>query len=144
MKTIVGSAILTLVFAAAARAQTDGVERLSINVQASTMTSPGGEEPRVGGGADPGEPGTTVRHGFSLRTASSIAVVRIVRSSRYAFGAIDGFAFASRCRHRRTRSVLMPLNGSTPNSGRTSTLETLAYTSRVRGQSGRSSSHSHA
>jgi len=67
MKTIVGSAILTLVFAAAARAQTDGVERLAINVDASTMTSPGGEEPRVGGGADPGEPGTTVRHGFSLR-----------------------------------------------------------------------------
>ena len=67
MKTLVASAVVTLVFAATARAQTDGVDRLSINVQVSTMYSPGGEEPRVGGGADPREPGTAARHGFSFR-----------------------------------------------------------------------------
>jgi hypothetical protein len=68
MKTLIASAVITLVFAEAARAQTDGVERLSITVQGATVSSPGGEEERVGGGANPNEPGKTVRHGFSLRT----------------------------------------------------------------------------
>jgi hypothetical protein len=65
MKTLIASAIITLVFAPAARAQTDGVERLSIIVQGATISSPGGEELRVGGGANPNEPGRTTRHGFS-------------------------------------------------------------------------------
>ena len=60
------SAVLTLVFAAAAHAQTDGVERLEILVQGATISSPGGEEFRVAGGANPNEPGKTVRHGFSV------------------------------------------------------------------------------
>ena len=67
MKTLITSAVVTLVFAAAARAQTDGVERLFITVQGATISSPGGEEQRVGGGANPNEPGRTARHGFSLR-----------------------------------------------------------------------------
>ena len=66
MKALVGSVIITLVFAAAARAQTDGVERFEILVQGATISSPGGEELRVGGGANPNEPGRTVRHGFSV------------------------------------------------------------------------------
>jgi hypothetical protein len=66
MKALVGSVIITLVFAAAARAQTDGVERFEILVQGATISSPGGEELRVGGGANPNEPGKTVRHGFSV------------------------------------------------------------------------------
>jgi hypothetical protein len=70
MKTLIASAVITLVFAVAARAQTDGVERLVINVQASTIVSPGGEEPSVGGSANSAEPGTTARHGFSLRPDS--------------------------------------------------------------------------
>ena len=65
MKTLIASAVITLVFAAPARAQTDGVERLAINIQGATVSSPGGEEPSVGGGANPNEPGRTVRHGFS-------------------------------------------------------------------------------
>ena len=79
MKTFIASAVITLVFAAAARAQTDGVERLAINVQGATMSSPGGEEQRVGGGANPNEPGKTARHGFSLRPdRCSFAVSRVV------------------------------------------------------------------
>lgn len=65
MKTIIASVVITLVFAAAARAQTDGVERFAITVQGATVSSPGGEEPSVGGGANPNEPGKMVRHGFS-------------------------------------------------------------------------------
>jgi hypothetical protein len=81
MKTLISSAIITLAFAAMARAQTDGVERLAITVQGATMSSPGGEQRRVGGGANPNEPGKTVRHGFSLRPAScSFAVSRVVES----------------------------------------------------------------
>jgi hypothetical protein len=68
MKTLIASVLITLVFATAARAQTDGIERLAITVQGATVASPGGEEERVGGGANPNEPGKTVRHGFSLRT----------------------------------------------------------------------------
>jgi hypothetical protein len=67
MKTIIASAALTLVFAMPAGAQTDGVERFSIIVQGATISSPGGEEQRVGGGANPNEPGVTVRHGLSMR-----------------------------------------------------------------------------
>ena len=67
MKTTIASAVLTLVFAAAARAQTDGVERFSITVQGAGISSPGGEEQRVGGSADRNQPGVTVRHGFSVR-----------------------------------------------------------------------------
>ncbi len=79
MKTLIASAVVTLVFAAAARAQTDGVERLAITVQGATMSSPGGEEQRVGGGANPNEPGKTARHGFSLRPdRCSFAVSRAV------------------------------------------------------------------
>ncbi len=66
MKAVVSSIVLTLVFAAAARAQTDGVERLEILVQGASISSPGGEELRVAGGANPNEPGKTVRHGFSV------------------------------------------------------------------------------
>ena len=66
MKTLIAAAFMTLVFASAARAQTDGVERLSIYVEGATISSPGGEEVRVGGGADASEPGKTVRHGFSF------------------------------------------------------------------------------
>jgi hypothetical protein len=65
MKTLIASVVITLVFAGAARAQTDGVERLSINVQGATISSPGGEQESVGGGANPNEPGKMVRHGFS-------------------------------------------------------------------------------
>lgn len=79
MKRLIASAVITLVFGTPARAQTDGVERFSINVQGATMSSPGGEEVRVGGGADPNEPGKTVRHGFSLRPDRCIwAVSRVV------------------------------------------------------------------
>jgi hypothetical protein len=67
MKTLIASSVILLAFAADARAQTDGVERFAINVEASTISAPGGEEVRVGGGANPNEPGTTARHGFSLR-----------------------------------------------------------------------------
>lgn len=67
MKALVCSAVVMLACAATAGAQTDGVDRLAIHVEASTISSPGGEEMRVFGGANPSEPGTTVRHGFSLR-----------------------------------------------------------------------------
>jgi hypothetical protein len=66
MKAAISSIVLTLVFAAAARAQTDGVERLEILVQGASISSPGGEELRVAGGANPNEPGKTVRHGISV------------------------------------------------------------------------------
>ena len=66
MKTLIASAIIPLAFAAAARAQTDGVERLSIMVQGAAISLPGGEELKVGGSANPNEPGKTVRHGFSV------------------------------------------------------------------------------
>ena len=66
MKAVISSVVLTLVFAAAARAQTDGVERLEILVQGASISSPGGEELRVAGGANPNEPGKMVRHGFSV------------------------------------------------------------------------------
>jgi hypothetical protein len=69
MKTLVGSAIVTIVFTAAAHAQTDGVERLLVMVHGATISSPGGEEQRVGGGANPNET-RTVRHGFSRRPDS--------------------------------------------------------------------------
>ena len=79
MKTLIASAVLTLGFAAAAHAQTDGVERLSIVVQGAAISSPGGEELRVGGGANPNEPGAKTRHGFSLRPDGCVwAVSRIV------------------------------------------------------------------
>jgi hypothetical protein len=65
MKTLIASAVMTLVFATAARAQMDGVERLSIHVEGATVSSPGGEAMSVGGGAYADEPGTMVRHGFS-------------------------------------------------------------------------------
>jgi hypothetical protein len=81
MKTLIMSAVITLVFAAAARAQTDGVERFAITVQASTVSSPGGEEQRVGGGANPNEPGKTARHGFSVRPdRCAFSVSRVVES----------------------------------------------------------------
>jgi hypothetical protein len=67
VKTLIAWMLMTLPFAATTHAQTDGVERLSIFVHAATISSPGGEENRVGGGANANEPGTTVRHGFSLR-----------------------------------------------------------------------------
>ena len=79
MKTIIASAVLTLFFAAGARAQTDGVERFAITVQGAAISSPAGEEQRVGGGANPNEPGVTVRLGFSVRLdGCSWAVSRIV------------------------------------------------------------------
>jgi hypothetical protein len=81
MKTLIALAVFTLGFAATARAQTDGVERLAITVHGATISSPGGEEQRVGGGANPNEPGKTVRHGFSLRPDRCIfAVSRVVES----------------------------------------------------------------
>lgn len=81
MKPSIALAIITLFFAAAARAQTDGVERLSITVQGATISSPGGEELRVGGGANPNEPGKTVRHGFSVRPdGCTWSVSRLVES----------------------------------------------------------------
>ena len=67
MKTLIAPAVITLVFATAARTQTDGVERLSITVQGATISSPDGEELRVGGGANANEPEKTAQHGFSLR-----------------------------------------------------------------------------
>jgi hypothetical protein len=79
MKILIASAVITIAFAAAARAQTDGVERLSITVEGATISSPGGEELRVGGGANPNEAGKTVRHGFSLRSEGcNWAVSRVV------------------------------------------------------------------
>jgi hypothetical protein len=81
MKTLLASAVMTLVFAAAARAQTDGVEGFGITVQGATVSSPGGEELRVGGGANANEPGKIARHGFSLRPDDcSWAVSRVVDS----------------------------------------------------------------
>jgi hypothetical protein len=68
MKTLSASAVVLLVFTGAARAQTDGVDRLVINVQGATVSSPGGEEVSVGGGAIANEAGKTVRHGFSVLT----------------------------------------------------------------------------
>ena len=67
MRAFAASAVMTLAFAAAVSAQTDGVERLVINVEGSALTSPGGVDLRVGGGASANEPGVTVRHGFSVR-----------------------------------------------------------------------------
>lgn len=67
MKGLVGCAAMMLVFAATARAQTDGVERLTVWVQGATLSSPGGEEQRVAGGANANDTGVTTRHGFSLR-----------------------------------------------------------------------------
>ena len=78
MKTLIASALIPLAFAAASHAQTDGVERLVINVQGATIASPGGEEMRVGGGALANEPGKTVRHGFSLRPDCVWFVSRVV------------------------------------------------------------------
>ena len=66
MKAFIAGSVVLLVFAAAAAAQTDGVERLAITVEGATISSPGGEERRVGGGADPSKPGVAVRHGFSF------------------------------------------------------------------------------
>ena len=66
MRGFIVSGVIMLVFAASARAQPDGVERLSITVQGATISSPGGEEMRVSGGADPNKPGVTARHGFSF------------------------------------------------------------------------------
>ena len=81
MKTLITSAVITLVFAGAARAQTDGVERFAITVHAATVSSPGGEERRVGGGANPNEPGKTARHGFSVRPdRCAFSVSRVVES----------------------------------------------------------------
>lgn len=70
MKTAIAAAVITLVFASAARAQTDGVERLSIYVEGAIISSPGGEKVSVFGGADANQPGKTVRHGFSVRADS--------------------------------------------------------------------------
>jgi hypothetical protein len=79
MKMVIASAVITLACAAPVRAQTDGVERLAISVDASTLSSPGGEERRVGGGAIANEVGKTVHHGFSLRPdGCSWAVSRVV------------------------------------------------------------------
>jgi hypothetical protein len=79
MKTLIASALFTLVFATAVRAQTDGVERLAITVQGATISSPGGEELRVGGSANPNEPGKVTRHGFSVRPdRCNWAVSRVV------------------------------------------------------------------
>lgn len=90
MKTFIASALITLIFAAAARGQTDGVERLSIMVQGATISSPGGEEMRVGGGANPNEPGVTARHGFSLRPdRCSWAVSRTVEADADFGWAVD-------------------------------------------------------
>ena len=65
MKTLIASAVIMLVFATPARAQTDGVERLAITVEGATVSSPGGEERRVGGIAIANETGKMARHGFS-------------------------------------------------------------------------------
>ena len=82
MKTLIASAIIPLAFAAAARAQTDGVERLSIMVQGAAISLPGGEELRVGGSANPNEPGKTVRHGFSvLPDGCNWSVSRVVEAA---------------------------------------------------------------
>ncbi|MGB2716591.1 MAG: hypothetical protein WBC51_20575 [Vicinamibacterales bacterium] len=90
MRTLIASAVITLVFAATARAQTDGVERLSITVQGATISSPGGEELQVGGGASPNEPGKTVRHGFSLRpNRCTWAVSRVVEPDADLGWAVD-------------------------------------------------------
>jgi hypothetical protein len=79
MKAMITIAAVTLTFAATARAQTDGVERLAISVQGSIVSAPGGEETRVGGAALANEPGKTVRHGFSLRPDGCVwAVSRAV------------------------------------------------------------------
>jgi hypothetical protein len=67
MTTLIASLVITLTFAVAARAQTDGVERLAITVQGATISVPGGEEQRVGGSANPNEAGKTARHGISVR-----------------------------------------------------------------------------
>jgi hypothetical protein len=48
-------------------------------VHGATISSPGGEEQRVGGGANPNESGKTVRHGFSRRPdGCTWAVSRVV------------------------------------------------------------------
>jgi hypothetical protein len=81
MKTLVVSTVMTLGLGATAAAQTDGTERLSIVVEASTVSSPGGEEVRVGGGANANEPGKMARHGFSLESDRCIwGVSRVVEA----------------------------------------------------------------
>lgn len=70
MKRLIAAAIITLVFPGVASAQKPAREGLSIYVEAATISSPGGEQVRVGGGASAHEPGKTVPHGFSLRRGS--------------------------------------------------------------------------
>ena len=90
MKTLTIAVVMTLVFGATARAQTDGVERLSINVQGATISSPGGEEQSVGGGAFADEPGKTVRHGFSwLADRCNFGVSRVVEPDAYLGWAVE-------------------------------------------------------
>lgn len=81
MKTLIAAVIVRLVFATDARAQTDNVERLIITVQGAMISSPGGEEMRVGGGANASELGNTQRHGFSMRLdGCTWAVSRVVEA----------------------------------------------------------------
>ena len=90
MKALIASAAMTLAFAAAVEAQTDGVERLSVIVQAATLSSPGGEEQRVAGGADVNQPGVTARHGFSLRPDGCVWwVTRSVEQDAYLGWAVE-------------------------------------------------------
>jgi hypothetical protein len=50
-------------------------------VQASTISSPGGEESRVGGGADAYKAGQPARHGFSVRPGRCVmGVARVVEA----------------------------------------------------------------
>jgi hypothetical protein len=80
MRTLVASAIFTIAFSVAARAQTDGVERLSVFVEAAALSSPGGEGQRVAGGANAAEPGKMAWHGFSLEPDRCVwGVSRVVQ-----------------------------------------------------------------
>ena len=68
MKTFITAGVMMLVFPSVARAQADGVERLTITVEGATISSPGGEEVSVFGRADASAPGKTTRYGFSVRS----------------------------------------------------------------------------
>ena len=78
MKTLIAAAVMALVFASAARAQTQGIDELLITIEGVSISSPGGQLPRVGGGARANELGKTERHGISVRSDCVWAVSDVV------------------------------------------------------------------
>jgi hypothetical protein len=65
MKIFTTLALVAAVFVPAARAAAQTLDKLSVTIDAFIVFPNVGEQPRVGGGADPSEVGQTVRHGIS-------------------------------------------------------------------------------